>query len=220
MLFRVLPLVCAAVAAVSGAAVDPRWSTSYNDQVDAVLNRVKLYGPQMGLDPMPLPDINRTVSVDFLFEKLSAGATNTQGVLQGGTTLRRTGNATARVEGSAVYVQADVDFVNLDYVYTSRVEFLGLSTSGQVTGSINDLVLNMTLKVDLSGSTHAEEELSDLTVKNTGGLTVHFDNGMTLLDELIDAISDEFTEIFKNNIVSYVQPEIKKAVEYAIKKID
>ncbi|KAJ9599491.1 hypothetical protein L9F63_010023 [Diploptera punctata] len=142
-----------ATAAAAAAAARARFVAQLDTQgdlvVDAVVTLLKKYAEEHDLEPMAIPDMNQSFSVDVLFVTFDGTLTLKNGELSHLTTLERSGDATLNYDGDTAHIVTKVTFSDLVLNYDYDVEVMGINPTGQLVGTAKGLELTVDITADL-----------------------------------------------------------------------
>nr|CAD7444507.1 unnamed protein product [Timema bartmani] len=198
----------------------PRTEADFDDYLDSLLDGIRTYASEMGLDPLPLPDYTETLSIDLLLVNFQGEVDLKDGILQDIVTVSRQGDAIIDYEDMGATITFDLGFDELRYQYNFEASIMGIGPSGLAHGTITDLSVHVVIDADLTNITHVDLELEDLKIIHTGSISVLLEGPLELLDIVADGISAVITTLFKDEIMIVIESEVRRVVEEVIAKLD
>nr|CAD7458831.1 unnamed protein product [Timema tahoe] len=229
--------------AVISRGLKPRTEADFDDYLDSLLDGIRTYASEMGLDPLPLPDYTETLSIDLLLVNFQGEVDLKDGILQDIVTVSRQGDAIIDYEDMGATITFDLGFDELrdrtsyvdelrighaiidelrigQYQYNFEASIMGIGPSGLAHGTITDLSVHVVIDADLTNITHVDLELEDLKIIHTGSISVLLEGPLELLDIVADGISAVITTLFKDEIMIVIESEVRRVVEEVIAKLD
>nr|CAD7205596.1 unnamed protein product [Timema douglasi] len=143
----------------------------------------------------------------------------TQGQLWGLSTIARTGDATADLEGSEadVVVKLAFDDFKLQYDFSATIDDLG--PSGLAHGEITEFYINAEVLANLSDTTAVKISLKDLEFEHAGKITIDLDGDNEILNDISDALTGVITSILKDQVLSLLQTIVKSVLDDTLKSL-
>nr|CAD7578762.1 unnamed protein product [Timema californicum] len=147
---------------ISVGGIQPRLKLNLNSALDTVFTNIRKN--TTGFDPFSLPDVEKS----FNWLVIKGDLDLTHGQLWGLSTIARTGDATADLEGSEadVVVKLAFDDFKLQYDFSATIDDLG--PSGLAHGEITEFYINAEVLANLSDTTAVKISLKDLAFEHAG----------------------------------------------------
>jgi len=195
---------------------DMRWVemtvNNFTDQILAITAQILI---NQGLDPMPLPDFHRGLSVGIIIDW--HGELNlTKGWVSDTSSLYRGGDSIVRVDGNLLTFKVPINFVDFLFDYNYLAEFMGIGPSGTVDGKVDNVEVYAEVSVDFDIK---RITLLQFKVVNTGKINLNF-HGNPLIDWLLDLLSDVITLIFDGLIYDIAENIIAGKINEIIDQIN
>jgi len=184
--------------------------------VDEILANVRTQLLAAGLDTILLPDFILGFSQTILGITWHGEAGLSNGLLKGIETLHRTGTADVTIEPNGdllVTLEAGVNDGTL--AYALLVKFMDLGPKATATGTIKNIRVLITLRVD----TQLRPKLEKFDIKNLGTLSIDIKGLGIILNFLVEIVVNAIGNVVKGVVGELLQGVIKGIVNSVIEGI-
>ncbi|XP_069675582.1 mite allergen Der p 7-like [Periplaneta americana] len=200
----------------SRAEIVSRIESEADKIVDAVVDLLRKYANTHNLEPMQLPNMQESFSVDLGIVTLDGDLYLTNGWLHDLTTMVRNGEASVKTEGSLVHISTNVEFSTLHMLYDYSVEFMGLNPTGLLKGTADDLILYVDLTANLDTY---KTTLGSLGVLTVGQISIQIEGG-DVEEAVVNAISGLIEPYFENDILAFMEEKMTSTLAEALEDFD
>ncbi|CAG2059336.1 unnamed protein product [Timema podura] len=185
-------------------------------------------------------ELNHTV-VTLLQLVIKGDLDLTNGQLRGLSTISRTGDATADLEGSEADVIVKLAFDDFKFQYDFSATIDDLGPSGLAHGEITEFYINAEVLANLSDTTAVKISLKSLEFEHAGievsaaglaigdssharpirerKITLDLDGKNEILNDINDALTGVITSILKDQVLSLLQNVVKSVLDDTLKDL-
>ncbi|CAN7995046.1 unnamed protein product [Ixodes hexagonus] len=190
--------------------------TLYNTLVNTLFDKVLAAVARSNVtDPVNLPNISYAFETKIIV-KITAEASLHRGILQGLSSLRRTGNCRFEMgEERGIDIKADVGAGPLNSSFVGLARAMGYGQA--VTVDVNIRYLQVLL--GLSQTPGSQLELSEFKVQQLRGVTVAI-HGLGFLSRVFNSVSAEITNLFEEQIKNAIERNIREVMAEQIRKLN
>uniref|UniRef100_A0A6B0V4J5 Putative conserved secreted protein n=1 Tax=Ixodes ricinus TaxID=34613 RepID=A0A6B0V4J5_IXORI len=189
--------------------------TLYNTFINTVFDKVlSSVAKSKAIDPVTLPNISYAFETKIIV-KITAEAALYRGVLEGLSSLTRTGNCRFEVGERGIDIKADVGAGPLNSSFVGLARAMGYGQA--VTVDVNITYLQILL--GLAQTPGSQLELSEFKVQQMRGVTVAI-HGLGLLSRVFNKVSAELTNLFEVQIKDAIEKKIREGVAVQIRKLN
>nr|CAD7462766.1 unnamed protein product [Timema tahoe] len=143
----------------------------------------------------------------------------TNGQLRGLSTISRTGDATADLEGSEADLIVKLAFDDFKFQYDFSATIDDLGPSGLAHGEITEFYINAEVLANLSDTTAVKISLKSLEFEHAGKITLDLDGKNEILNDINDALTGVITSILKDQVLSLLQNVVKSVLDDTLKDL-
>ncbi|XP_040064325.1 uncharacterized protein LOC115321464 [Ixodes scapularis] len=181
--------------------------TLYNTFVNTVFDKVLLFvAKSKAIDPVTLPNIRYAFETKIIV-KISAKASLYRGILEGLSSLTRTGNCRFEVGELGINIKADVGAGPLNSSFVRLARAMGYGQAFTVDANIRYL----RIRLGFVETPESQLELSEFKVQQLRGVTVAV-HGLGLLNRVFNKVSTEFTNLSEVQIRNAIERNIRDAL--------
>uniref|UniRef100_A0A6B0V4K1 Putative conserved secreted protein n=1 Tax=Ixodes ricinus TaxID=34613 RepID=A0A6B0V4K1_IXORI len=187
------------------------FNTFTNTLFDKVLSSV---AKSRTIDRVSLPNIVHNFTSKVIV-KISAQVSLYRGILEGLSSLTRTGNCRFQVGERGIDIKADVGAGPLNSSFVGLARAMGYGQA--VTVDVNITYLQILL--GLAQTPGSQLELSEFKVQQMRGVTMAI-HGLGLLSRVFNKVSAELTNLFEEQIKNAIERNIREAMAEQIRKLN
>uniref|UniRef100_A0A6B0V371 Putative conserved secreted protein n=1 Tax=Ixodes ricinus TaxID=34613 RepID=A0A6B0V371_IXORI len=187
------------------------FNTFTNTLFDKVLSSV---AKSRTIDRVSLPNIVHNFTSKVIV-KISAQVSLYRGILEGLSSLTRTGNCRFEVGECGIDIKADLGAGPLNSSFVGLVRVMGFGQAVTVDVNVQDL----RILLGLAQTPGSQLELTEFKVQQLRGVTVAM-HGLKLLSKVFNKLLAELTNLFEVQIKDAIEKKIREGVAVQIRKLN
>lgn len=189
---------------------------SVNTYVDMLMENLRPYMRDNGMDPLSLPDMSTGFEKKIWFVTWRGGAGISQGVLRSLSTIHRTSNFQLLQTGNRLTVDGEVGVNRMYGSFKARAWFMSISINAGIEISVDAIRVRARIHADIAEELKAMLDQFSITHVSNIGVKV---SGLGPLNWILGPIATMVVNGSRTKIIQAIENPVKGYINEVLKKI-